>query len=561
LGHFLLLDLMGGVALLLWGLHMVHSGIVRAFGANLRLFIRNRLQHRVSAFLAGLGVTTVLQSSTATALLAASLGASSALPLTTGLALMLGANVGTAVAVQILSLNVSAAAPVLFIVGLLAFKRGHQKRTRDLGRAAIGLGLMLLALHILLDTLAPAEEAPGMRDLIGLAAGTPWGALILAAVVTVAAHSSVATVLLVSSLAYSRFIGLEPALAMVLGANLGSALVPMLEAGRAVEGRRLALGNLLNRAAGCLVALLVLPDLAAIMQRITPVPTLQVAGFHLVFNLALALLFLPLLPYLAALLKKMLPAPQLPPDPGSPLYLDDNLISTPSVALASAERETLRLADLVEVMLTRSIDALRSNDRTIISEVARTEDTVDKLYEHIKLYLARLTRESLDEGEGRRAMEIVSFAINLEHVGDIIEKNLMELAAKRIKHGLRFSINGEADIVAFHGRVLKSLKLALAVFTSGDPKAADLLLREKAALRTEELAAAEAHFARLREGLPESLATSALHLDVMRDLKRIHSHLCSVAYSIQNGGRQSHEAPDGKPATPKPSSGKRKRPV
>ena len=552
---------MGGVALLLWGLHMVHSGVVRAFGANLRLFIRNRLRHRVSAFLAGLGVTTVLQSSTATALLAASLGASSALPLSTGLALMLGANVGTAVAVQVLSLNISAAAPVLFIAGLLAFKRGQKKRTRDLGRAAIGLGLMLLALHILLDTLAPAEEAPGMRDLIGLAAGTPWGALILAALVTVAAHSSVATVLLVSSLAYSRFIGLEPALAMVLGANLGSALVPMLEAGRTVEARRLALGNLLNRALGCLAALLLLPDLAAIMQRITAVPTLQVAGFHLVFNLALALLFLPLLPYVAQLLERLVPAPELPPDPGSPLYLDDNLISTPSVALASAERETLRLADLVEAMLARTIDALRGNDRSVIAEVARTEDTVDKLYEHIKLYLARLTRESLDDSEGRRAMEIVSFAINLEHVGDIIEKNLMELAAKRIKHGLRFSAEGEAEIVGFHGRVLKSLKLALAVFTLSDQKAADLLLREKAALRAEELAAAETHFARLREGLPESLATSALHLDVMRDLKRVHSHICSVAYSIQNGERRPVDIPEGKPAAGKRSARERKRPT
>jgi phosphate:Na+ symporter len=274
----------------------------------------------------------------------------------------------------------------------------------------------------------------------------------------------------------------------------------------------------------------------------------------------LALLFLPLLPYLASLLGKLVPAPELPPDPGSPLYLDDNLISTPSIALASAERETLRLADLVEVMLSRTLDALRSNDRSVIAEVARTEDIVDKLYEHIKLYLARLTRESLDESEGRRAMEIVSFAINLEHIGDIIEKNLMELAAKRIKHGLRFSTSGEAEIAAFHGRVLRSLKLALAVFTLADPKAADLLLREKAALRTEELAATEAHFARLREGLPESVATSALHLDVMRDLKRIHSHLCSVAYSVQDGGRDTRQAAVD-PAGRKPQPRQKRRPT
>ncbi|MDE0853925.1 MAG: hypothetical protein OSA97_05840, partial [Nevskia sp.] len=282
---------------------------------------------------------------------------------------------------------------------------------------------------------------------------------------------------------------------------------------------------------------------------------------HLAFNAAMALLFLPLLPYVARLTGKLVPDPDLPPDSGNPVYLDDNLISTPAVALASAEREALRLADLIEAMLARSIDALCRNDRSIISEVARTEGTVDKLYEHIKLYLARLTRESLDEAEGRRAMEILSFTINMEHVGDIIEKNLMELAAKRIKHGLRFSPEGEAEIVAFHGRVLKSHKLGLAVFTLADPKAAGQLLREKAALRAEELSAAETHFARLREGLPESVATSGLHLDVMRDLKRIHSHICSVAYAVQGGKRAAKEAAEDGPAESKSAARRRSRPT
>jgi phosphate:Na+ symporter len=533
-GGMILLDLTGGVALLLWGLHMVRSGIVRAFGSDLRRFLGMALRNRFVAFVAGMFVTALLQSSTATGLMTASFVSGGTVDLVPALAIMLGANVGTTLIVQVLSFNVSAVAPVLFLIGVIAFKRGGQTRTRDLGRVAIGVGLMVLSLHILLDTLAPAENAPAVRTLLGAMTDEPLLCLLMAAALTWAAHSSVTVVLLVMSLAYSHFITPVASLALILGANLGSAINPLVEGGQSDNpaSRRLPLGNLLNRLIGCALVLPFLHPIADAFAHFEPNASRMAADFHTTFNVVLALVFILPLNGLAALLTRLLPERVKPSDPATPLYLDETALATPSVALACAARETLHIGDIIENMLRQTMTALMTDDRKMVAEICRMDDAVDRLDEAVKLYVTKLTRESLNQQDAHRAMEIISFSINLEHVGDIIDKNLMELAAKKIKRKVVFSREGAAELESFHQEVFANLKLAFSVFMSGNVKVARQLLTEKATLRAAEFAAAESHLARLREGRPESIESSSLHLDVLRDLKRIHSHICSVAYPV-----------------------------
>jgi phosphate:Na+ symporter len=530
----ILLDLVGGVALLLWGLHMVHSGIVRAYGSDLRRFLSKALRNRFLAFLAGLLVTTLLQSSTATGLMTASFVTDGSVNLVPALAIMLGAYVGTTLIVQVLSFNVSAVAPVLFLVGVTAFKRGGQTRTRDLGRVAIGVGLMVLSLHILLDTLAPAENAPAVRTVLGAVTAEPLLCLALAAALSWVAHSSVTVVLLVMSLAYSQFVTPEAALALILGANLGSAINPLVEGSHSDNpaSRRLPLGNLLNRMIGCALVLPFLQPIAAALERFEPNPSRMAADFHTAFNLVLALIFILPLDGVAALLTRFLPEKTKPGDPSTPLYLDETALPTPSVALACAARETLHIGDIIETMLRQTMTAFTTDDRKLVEEISTMDDAVDRLDEAVKLYLTKLTRESLGERDALRAMEIISFSINLEHVGDIIDKNLMEVASKKIKRQIAFSPEGAAELSAFHQEVCDNLKLAFGVFMTGDLKSARQLVTEKATLRAAEFAAAENHLARLRAGRSESIESSSLHLDILRDLKRIHSHICSVAYPV-----------------------------
>ncbi|MGY3603564.1 MULTISPECIES: Na/Pi cotransporter family protein [unclassified Bradyrhizobium] len=533
MGSMVLLDLMGGVALLLWGLHMVHSGILRAFGPDLRILLAKALNNRFTAFAAGLGLTALLQSSTATALITSSFASEGLVSLVPALAIMLGANVGTTLIVQILSFNIAAIAPLLFIIGLVAFRSGPRSRIKDIGRVSIGLGLMLLALHILLDTLAPAENAPGVRVVMNAITGDPVLCIFIGAVVTWLVHSSVASVLLVMSLAYSQFITPYAAFALVLGANLGSAINPLFEGARRDDpaSYRLPLGNLINRVIGILVVAPFLGPIAAHLYAFQPDLAKATALFHIAFNVATAVLFIGVLDSLARLLGMLLPRRIRDTDPARPRHLDESALETPSLALADAAREALRMGDIVEEMLRKVMAAMMTGDRVLVDQVSRMDNSVDSLDEAIKLYVTKLTRGSLDEREGQRAMEIISFAINLEHIGDIIDKNLSELATKKIKRRLQFSPEGTEELQAFHRRTLDSLRIAFGVFMSGDVSEARKLVAEKAALRSAEFAATERHLERLREGRPETIETTSLHLDVLRDLRRIHSHICSVAYT------------------------------
>jgi phosphate:Na+ symporter len=533
MGSIAVLDLLGGVALLLWGLRMVRSGIVRVFGSELRRLLSRALSNRFLALLGGIGVTALLQSGTATGLMMTSFAARGFIDLAPALAVMLGANIGTTLIVQAFSFDIAAVAPILFVGGLLAFNLGGHTRAHDLGRVAIGLGLMLLSLHIMMDTLAAAENAPSMRVLFAAITGEPLLCVLIAAVLAWVAHSSAAVVLLVMSLAASHLVSPAAALAFVLGANLGTAINPLLESGGSNPAKsRLPLGNLINRAVGVALVLPFLQPLADLFARYDPNPSRMTADFHTAFNVVMALAFFLLLDGLASLLVRLLPEPAKRADPAAPLYLDETAIHTPPVALACAARETLHLGDVVEDMLRKAMTALMTNDRKLVAEVSRTDDVVDRLDEAIKLYVTRVTREGLDDENGRRAMEIISFAINLEHIGDIIDKHLLEIASKKIKYKFEFSKEGAAELTAFYDRIVENLKLAFCVFMKEDVRTARALIEEKTRLRTAELGYAESHLARLRAGRPESIETSSLHLDVLRDLKRIYSHICSVAYSV-----------------------------
>jgi phosphate:Na+ symporter len=528
-----LIDLAGSVALLLWGVHMVQSGIQRAFGPHLRRFLGRALGGRLRAFAAGLGVTAILQSSTATGLMAASFAAGGLVDLVPALAVMLGANVGTTLIVQVLSFDIGRVAPLFVLVGVILFRRSLVSRTRDLGRVAIGLGLMLFALQQLLAIITPYEDVPSLRLLMGAIATNPLIDVILAAALTWAAHSSVAMVLLTMSLAAKGVVPPHAAFALVLGANLGSALNPLLEgaAGDPVA-KRLPAGNLLNRLIGIGLGLALLNWIGPWLVAIEPDAARAVADFHTAFNLVMAALFVPLLRPFARLLAWLLPARVAPTDPSTPIYLHEAARETPAIALAGAAREALRMADVLEAMLRGALDAIDRGDRNRVVATRRLDDVLDRLNRAIKVYLTGLDPDALDEPDNRRLAEILAFITNLEHAGDIVEKGLMATAAKRLKRGLAFSVEGQAEIRGMLERLAGNVHAAAAVFLTDDARAARSLLGEKEVFRDLEARATETHFARIRAGRVESVETSALHLDVLRDLKRINAHIAAAAYPV-----------------------------
>ena len=528
-----LLHLLGGVALLLWGLRMVRTGVMRAFGGDLRRAIGIGLRNRFSSFLVGLGVTGAVQSSTATALMTASFAERGLMTTAPALAVMLGADVGTALVAQALSFDVTWLSPALILIGVVTFMSITTTRWRDAGRAVVGLGLMLLALRLIVDSSQPLQQSVVLQEVMSALAGEPLIAILIGAGLTWLAHSSLAIILMVMSMAAIGIVPLPLALALVLGANLGGGLpaVAATWSGDAIA-RRVTLGNLSFRFIGVIVALPLLPAIAAALPSVGGEVGRQVINFHLAFNVALAAAFLMLLGPAARLADKLLPERNTGDDPMKPRYLDQAVIDSPALAIAAASRETLRMGDALETMLRDVLTVLRTDDRKLADDICRRDNVVDRLHEAIKLYLTQVSREALGESDSRRCMEIIAYTTNLEHVGDIIDKNLIELAVKKIKNRLRFSEEGFAEIGDIHASVLDTLKLSLAVFMQGDPAQARRLVEQKDLMRTRERTAAEHHLARLKDGRPESIETSSLHLDILRDLKRIHSHLTSVAYPI-----------------------------
>jgi phosphate:Na+ symporter len=323
------------------------------------------------------------------------------------------------------------------------------------------------------------------------------------------------------------------ALALVLGANVGGALAPFLTlSGLPPAGRRVPLGNLIMRTAVALPVLFLVTPIAAWLALLEPDPGRIAINFHTAFNLVVAALFLPAVALVAKLAARLMPDLPQAAASNEPKHLDPTVLDTPAEALGCAMRETLHMGDRVADMMRQALVVFEKSDPKLVKEVEKADNTVDALHEAIKLYMVKVSKAEMTDEESQRYVEIITFTTNLEHVGDIIDKNLMELAAKKIKNRYTFSPEGLDEIRHFHARVMDNMRLAFNVFATRDVAMARRLLAEKAVTRTAELAAADSHFARLREGRPESIETSAIHLDVMRDLKRINGHLTSVAYPI-----------------------------
>src|SRR5882672_7561721 len=496
------LNVLGSVTLLLWGVRMVRTGLTRAFGAALRRAIAACSRNRFTAFLGGIAVTGLLQSSTATSLLVSSFAGRGLIPLSIAFAIMLGADIGTTIAAQILSFDLGWVSPLLIGTGVITFLSSESDKPRHLGRVAIGLGLMLLSLKLLALATQPLRNAPAFMALLQGLQDEYVIAVVVGTLATWFVHSSLSTVLLVMSFAGSGLIEPRLALALVIRAIIGVALLPFL--GPAVEW------------------------LSMIDASATRLPV----NFHTAYNIAASLIFLPLVDVVAWACRRLLPAKPMVDDPGKPRHLDPNVLDSPTEALGCALRETLNLGDRVADMLRQTIEVFGRNDPKAVKAIEDADDAVDRLYEAIKLYLIQTSRTELGEEDGKRYFEILTFTTNLEHIGDIVDKNLMELAAKKIRNRYAFSPEGMAELRAFHARVLENLRLALNVFTTRDITLARRLVAEKTVMREAEAKAADSHYARLREGRMESIETSSIHMDVIRDLKRINGHLASVTYPI-----------------------------
>jgi len=520
--------------LLLWGLRMVRIGITDAWGSEVRSALGASLSNRFKAFFTGLGVTVLLQSSSATALLTASFSGQGIINTGPALAVLLGADVGTTLVAQVLTFDLSVLSPMLIAIGVAMYTYSDSGRSRDIGRLVLGIGMMLLALKLILAASTPMRESAIVQSIFSSLGNDLILAVIVAALIAWMAHSSLATVLLIITLASTGALDPSVAFAFVLGANIGSAIPPFIATlGGSSSARQPPLGNLIFRVCGVIIVLPMVGFLSGWMSQFDMDAARQIANFHMFFNIALAILFLPLINQMATLTEKILPELEVEANELKPMHLNKSAFATPLVALVNAEREVLRMGEIVERMFRNTFIALKKNDIELAKKTRAMDQTANQFYDEVKLYLTKLSRETLGEKESMRCAEIMSFATNLEHIGDIISVDMIDsLLRKKMRPGAKMSLQDREDINNLYQPVLLSFNLSLSVFTSGDISMARQLLAKKYKFIKLEKQSVVNHLNKLREDVTYDSRLSALQLDVIRDLKRINSHLTSVAYPI-----------------------------
>jgi phosphate:Na+ symporter len=411
--------------------------------------------------------------------------------------------------------------------------RGRSSSSQGGGTALIGIGLMLLSLHLLGLATEPMRASPALAAFIGLLDGALPVAMLVSAALAFASSSSLAVVVLILSLASAGVVSAELVIVLVLGANLGGAIPPVIATlSGPASARRVTLGNLAVRTLGCLIALPLAGYGAEFIQMLPFGPAKLPVDAHLAFNLLLAALAWPFSRPLATLMARLVPD-QAEPD-NAPKYLDAQELSTPVVALASATREVLGVGDLIERMLIRVSEAFEHNSASKLAEIPALEERVDRLQQAVKVYLSKLGREGLSDENARRSIVVIDYAINLEHMGDIIEKGLLEQVAKKISLGLKFSEDGHQELRKLFDLTIDNLRVAQTIFVTRDFNLARQMMEVKVEVRRMEKQSAERHLERLRDGRADSLQTSSLHLDMLRDLKRLNAHIVSVAHPIMD---------------------------
>lgn len=536
------LHLAGAVMLLIWAVRMVRTGVERAHGAALRRAMHRSKGSRLGA--AGIGTATalLLQSSTAVAMLAAGFTAGGVLNLSTGLAVLLGADLGSALAVRILSLDLAWLTPILLIFGGGLFLRGTSRGVKQMGRILTGIALILISLNMIGTATTSLREGSFLPVVVGYLQKDFITAFVLCALFTWLLHSSIASVLLLVVLSAQNVLPVELALSMMLGANLGGGLIAVgLTRGAEVRVRRLPLGNLAFRSVGAVLALFAIQAWPVPLHMVGGTAAQQIVNLHVGFNVALTALGLPLTGVVGALLCRLMPDPPIASELGSAQAtrtsaLDRSALRSPRLALTSATRELLYMAEIVEAMLSPVMDFYESGDLARIKRVRKLEKEVNRIHSEIKFYLAELAQHDLCTTEANRSRELTRFAINLAHVGDIVAKNLLKLAEEKHAKQLAFSGEGWRELTELHHRVVANLQLALNVLVSIDQDSARQLVEEKDRLRDLERESHDSHLRRLESGTIESLESSDIHLETVRALRQVNSALASVAYPILSEG-------------------------
>jgi phosphate:Na+ symporter len=532
MGFFDLTTLIGGLAIFMHGISLTREGLQVVAGERLRSIIFALSKNRIVALFSGIVVTMILQSSTASTVMVVGFASNALMTLNQATAVLLGADIGTTVTVQLISFHLSAYALTVVSVGFMVRAMSKRKRNQYIGQIIMGFGLLFLGMKLAEDATIPLKSSEVFASVISYFSTRPFAGIFGAAVATLLFQGSAPTIGFILALAGSGSITLHGAMPMILGANIGTTITPIFMSSRAsIEGRRVAVAHMLFKVAGAAVIYPFLPQFEALIHRVEPIPTREIANAHTLFNVLNAIVFLPLVGVSSRLISLHY-APADQKEKFGPKYLDPRALETPALAFGNATREFLRMADMVNDVLRDSVKVMGKTDLDLIDDIEARDDKIDILNREIRFYLAKVTQEILTRGQAEKQMELISLANDVENIGDVIARNILALARAKIKQGVTFSQQGWGELQDFHAKVCENFDLALIAYSTQDEEIALKVLRHRTALITIENQLKERHITRLSQGTRESIETSSMHLDLLAHLRQINGYIGNIADAV-----------------------------
>lgn len=528
----IVISLFGGMLLLLYGIKLLNDGLQNAAGSKIRSLLRSLTSSRFAAVGGGAFITGLIQSSSATSVMLVGFVSAGLMSFRQTLAVILGADIGATLTVQLIAFHVYEYALLMVGAGLSFTLFAKKLVFKNLGQAALGFGFVFLSLKIMIDAMTPLQGNELFRQVFISLADTPAAGIVLSAGITALIHSSAATIGIALVLAQSGLIPLSSAVHIVVGANIGTCSTAFIASLRSpAEARRVAWAHVLFKVFGALLFLPVLIPFKRLVTATAPDLGRQIANANTLFNVIMAVVFLPFTGLFSKLIVKLVPEREEEKKFG-PMYLDEHVLGTPALALGQASRETLRASDIVREMLVDAVSVFQSDDFAAITAIKDKDNLIDLLDRQIRLYIARLSSSRLSDSQSRRALAVLEASRNIESIGDIIDRNIMPLAMKRISKGITFSQEGMKEIVSFHQRVIENFDAAVSAFAGHDRDLADRVLRNKEEIGALERELVQAHLDRLRRGFRESIETSHIHLDLIGNLARVNSLITHIIYPI-----------------------------
>lgn len=526
----IIMKLMGGLGLFIYGMKLLGDGLENAAGDGLKRILEKVTSNPIKSVLVGAIVAAIIQSSSATTVMVIGFVNAGLMNLVQATGIIMGANIGTTVTAQLVSLNLEQIAPLFVFIGAFIVMLAKGKKRKEIGHIILGFGILFTGMGIMSTSMEPLTSSPIFEQVI-VTVGNNWFiGIVSGAAITAVLQSSSATTGILLALAAAGAIDIGAALPIVFGCNIGTCITALLSSiGASKTARKAATIHLIFNIIGTIIFVPFLGILGGVVSSMSGDATRQIANAHTIFNIVNTILLLPFSSLLIKLVNKLIPGED-EVEKMAPKYIDDRLLETPVIAAGQVMKETIRMANKAKKSLEHSMTAFVKKDGSLIKKVYEDEKLINILEESITQYLVKLSKSEISEKESGIVASTFHVITDIERIGDHSE-NIADLASQRIDENLTYSKEAIEELYEIYNYTMTALQIAIESYANKDVEKARNVQDVEARIDSAQKRFREGHIRRLYDDKCSAYA-GAVFLDLINNFERIGDHSMNIADSV-----------------------------